>query len=565
MITLPKIFKKQRPTSSIKPIVLLVLDGYGVAQPSHGNAIELARKPVMDRLLSEFPNGKLIASGEAVGLPANEVGNTEVGHLTLGAGRVIDQDLKRIGNAIVDGTFYENEAFLKAIQHTRQNNSHLHIAGLIGSGNVHSSLSHLLALINLCKLQNLHEVYFHLFTDGRDSPPQEALVIIQKIEERLTATGVGYIATISGRYYAMDRDRRWDRTEKAYLAMVEGKGFSTDSAAAAVQQSYDKKMTDEFIEPTIIVKDGHPVGTVHDNDAFIFYNFRVDRPRQLTMAFVLPNFETLNTFEFGYVSDTENKAEKVNFGSTFRRTLWPKNLFFVTMTEYQKNIPVSAIAYPPFVVSEALPVVLARYNLNQMHMAESEKERFITYYFDGLREKAVDGEYVNIVPSPKVPTYDKKPEMSVYSIVEEFNKAISLSKYHFFVINFANADMVAHSGNLRATITAIEHVDKAVGEIAETVLFNDGTLIVTADHGNAEELITFPTSSFFFTSNKGSTNTDHSNNPVPVIVVNRKYQMHPINISQGGLSDIAPTILAMMNIPIPAEMTGRNLLAEVNI
>jgi len=562
MFNLPFFKQIKLSRGKIKPWVLLVLDGWGIAPASEGNAITLAKTPFINSLIANYPHGQLIASGESVGLPANEVGNTEVGHLTLGAGRVIYQDLKRINIDIEEGAFFENRAFLAAINHTKRYNSKLHIMGLVGTGNVHSSIDHFYALLKFCQKYEVSNVKLHLFTDGRDTPPQEAEVEIRKIEEYLKETKVAEIASIGGRYYAMDRDRRWERTEKAYKAIVVGKGFSADSASNAIRGAYQRGLTDEFIEPTVIVDEqGKPCGNVDNGDAVIFFNFRVDRVRQLTMSFVLRDFETLKSFEFGYAPGTELEEGKATFARTFMREKWPQNMFFVTMTEYHKKLPVSAIAYGPLVVENSFSDVISRANLRQIHMSESEKERFVTYYFDGMRETRVTGEDVLIVPSPKVATYDKKPEMSVFKLVSEFKKELAKDIYNFFVINFANPDMVAHTGDLKATIVAIEAADKAVGQIVEMVKSVDGNLVITADHGNAEELISFPTTSFFFTSQEGGVNTDHSNNPVPVIFVIKSMEGRSVNLPQGALSDVAPTIIHLMGLTVPISMKGKNLLA----
>ena len=541
-------------------MVLLVLDGFGLAPASSGNAISLAKTPNFNSYNLKYPHGELIASGESVGLPANESGNTEVGHLMLGAGRIIYQDLKRINLAIDDGTFFENSTLTALVDHLKRYNSKLHIMGLVGTGNVHSSVEHLYALLKFCMKYDLRNVYLHLFTDGRDTPPQEAREQITKLEEYLNINKVAEIATISGRYYAMDRDRRWDRTQKAYRAIVSGEGLRATSATEAIENAYQNRLSDEFIEPTVILNGNQPRAVVGDNDAVIFFNFRVDRVRQLTMSFVLPDFEKLKSFEFGYAPGTEIEEGKVNFAQTFIRQKWPQNLFFVTMTEYHKKLPVSGIIFGPLVVDFTLPYVLSQANLNHMHMAESEKERFVTYYFDGMHEEASKGQVVDIVASPKIPTYDKKPEMSVFKLVDEFRKQLAKDKYHFFIINFANPDMVAHSGNIKATISAIEYTDRAMGEIVDMVISADGTVIITADHGNAEELITFPSTTFFFTTAEGIVNTDHSNNPVPIIIINKALNGRPTKLAPGGLYDVAPTILGMMNIPLPEKMKGRNLL-----
>ncbi len=536
-------FKKK---STIKPTVLVILDGFGIAPPSNGNAINLAHKPNFDMLVSTYPHGQLIASGESVGLPANEVGNTEVGHLTIGAGRTILQDLKRINLAVENGSIYDNQALINAANSAKSNGKAFHIMGLASTGNVHSSMSHLLAMIQFCKKENLSEVYLHLFTDGRDAPPKEGIEVIEKIETQLAITKLGKIASITGRYYAMDRDSRWDRTLKTYNALVSGLGIQTLFAKDAVNGAYLRGQTDEFIEPTLIADKNGPIGLIKDGDSVVFFNYRIDRPKQLTLAFVEPNLESLA------IEDMQNvKRSKVLTG-----------LNFVTMTEYQKGLPVTGVAFGPTEVPKSLNLILSESGLKQVHLAESEKQRFVTYYFDGIRETGAPGEDWAIVSSPKVATYDKKPEMSLGNLVSEFKKQMGKDIYNFAVINFANADMVAHSGNLEATIKAINYVDKYLYDLVDYVLQRDGTVLITADHGNAEELVTFPASTYFFTTEKGTINTDHSNNPVPIVVINNKFKGHPVDLGRGSLGDVAPTILAILGIPKPEIMTGRNLLAS---
>lgn len=560
MINLPFFFKNKRRPSDIKPVVLVIMDGFGIAPPSEGNATSKAKTPNYNNLLANYPHTELIASGEVVGLPANEVGNTEVGHLTLGAGRTIYQDLKKINIAIEKGSFFDNKAFLAAVAHVKKFSSKLHILGMVSSGNVHSCLEHLYALLQFCKKEEVPNVFLHIFTDGRDAPPNEGLEIVYKLEEKIQSIKKGQIASVCGRYFAMDRDRRWDRTQKAWTAIVLGQGVQAPSIQKAIKSAYAQNQSDEFIEPTVIVKDSHPIATVDDNDAVVFFNFRIDRPKQLTMAFIMEEFEKLKSFDFGYDPVTSKQEGKVVFSGTFDRVKRPKNLFFVTMTEYQKGLPVSAIAFGPEEVQNALPVVISEKGFKQMHMAESEKERFVTYYFDGLREQSSPGEESFIVDSPRVPTYDKKPEMSLPKLVSEFKKQLYKGIYHFIVINFANPDMVAHSGNFSATITAIEVVDKYLNEVVSEVLGCDGTVFVTADHGNAEELLTFPASTFFYTTSQGTVNTEHSNNPVPFIVINKELTGNPRVLPKGSLANVAPTILAFMGVEIPPVMTGQNLL-----
>lgn len=557
-------FKKPKVkvrSGKINPVVLLVLDGWGSAPATNGNAITLANPVNFYQYMDSYPHSELLASGESVGLPADEVGSTEVGHLSMGAGRVILQSLRRIDKAIEDGSFFENKAFYRAIFHAQKNNSRIHLMGLVSTGHVHASIGHLYALLELLKRNNVKNVFLHIFTDGRDTDPKSGVEVVGKLEEYLKINGVGQIATVSGRYWAMDRDKRWDRTQKVFEAMVDGVGPSFNSASEALKASYASGVTDEFVVPSVIVRDG----LMRNNDSVIFFNYRIDRPRQLTMAFVIRDFTAANiSWEFDpYSTKYEKKHVNVEVKLTdkpFPRKNLPTNLYFVTMTQYQTNLPVSEVAYPPEEVVDALPVVLSKKGLAQMHMAETEKERFVTYYFDGLRETRQVGEATLIVPSPKVPTYDRKPEMSVRELAEEFKKVLNEDKYKFIVMNIANPDMVAHSGSVDATVKAIKVVDEVLKDVVEGVLICNGTLLVTGDHGNAEEMITFPTSSYFFTSKEGVMNTNHSSNPVPFIIINRTLYKSGKKLSNGMLADIAPTILSLLGIEVPAVMTGKNLL-----
>ncbi len=559
------LFKKPKirvNPGKVQPVVLLVLDGWGIAAPSPGNAIALANPINFNQYLVDYPHSDLLASGESVGLPADEVGNTEVGHLSMGSGRIILQSLRRIDKAIEDGSFFENKSFYRALFHSQKNSSRLHIMGLLSSGHVHSSVDHLHALLEFLKRNNAKNVYLHVFTDGRDADPKDGLAEITKLDEYLKLNNIGKIATVSGRYYAMDRDKRWDRTEKAYRAIVRAEGPNFVTAEEAIKNSYTNNITDEFILPSVIDKNG----TVGDNDAVIFFNYRIDRPRQLTMAFVIRDFTAANiSWEFDpYAVKYEKKHDLNESNNTsekpFPRGVLPVNLYFVTMTQYQTNLPVSEVAYPPQEVIDCLAVVLAKRGILQMHMAESEKERFVTYYFDGLREQRQTGEDTLIVQSPKVATYDKKPEMSVFELTEEFKKVLNEDKFKFIVMNIANSDMVAHSGNLGATVKAIKSIDIALKDIVESVLICNGTLLITGDHGNSEEMITYPSSSYFFTSGEGRINTNHSSNPVPLIVINKTFYKSDKKVANGMLADVAPTILKIMGIEIPPVMTGKNLL-----
>lgn len=547
-------FLSSASKESINPVTLIMIDGWGLAPPTKGNAISLAKTPNMDSYYKLYPHGELIAAGESVGLPANEVGNSEVGHLTAGVGRVIYQSLKRINVAIETGEFYENRAINDAIKHAVVNKSNLHVLGLASSGNVHASLSHLFAVLQTIKNNNFNRVYLHLFTDGRDAPPQDGINTISQVQERLDFMKIGQIASVSGRYYAMDRDARWDRVERVYKALTEGIGARAESAVAAIQASYQQGKTDEFIEPTII---GNPA-PVSDNDACIFFNFRVDRARELAMTFTLSDFETMDITKYGFDIDVTKEGK-----NTFTRNKIAKNLFFVTMSEYQKDLPVAAIAFPPMSdFPDSIPEVISKLGFKQFHLAESEKERMVGYYFNGMTQKLFEGEDITIIPSPKVPTYDKYPEMSAFKIAKEYKKAISKNKYKFIVLNLANPDMVAHSGNIEAAIKAIEAVDKVIGDMVNISLKYKGTVLISADHGNAEEMISFANKSFYYTTDEGTMNTDHSGNPVPVIIISESFRGQSQKILKGTLADLAPTILGIMNIPVPEVMTGKDLLKQ---
>lgn len=544
----------------IKPVVLISIDGWGIAPPSHGNALTQAKLPNWTRLLQDYPNTELIASGESVGLPANEVGNSEVGHLTMGVGRVIFESLLRINRAIEDETFFRNPAFGAAVDHLVKSNGTLHLIGLIGSGNVHSSTQHLYALLEFCKRNKLQKIVLHLFTDGRDAPPHDGVNVLSNIEYRLKELKIGRIASVTGRYYALDRDNRWERTQRTYEAIVAGSGPTASSAVQAVSDSYKAGKTDEFVEPTVILDSAGKPSLVADGDACIFFNFRVDRPRQLTKAFVIPK----QNFESGEFLKKEVGGSLGLKGAapppTFQRSRVIQDLFFVTMTEYQQGVPVSAVAFPTESVQDPMTKVVSDQGMRQFHLAESEKERMVTYYMNGLRTERFPGEDVKIIPSPRVGTYDHKPEMSLPEVVREFKRALMQNTYHFFVLNYANPDMVAHSGKLEATIKACEIVDWAIGEMRDAVLTLGGTMWITADHGNAEELLTFDPSTFFYTLREGSMNTEHSNNPVPLVMINADYKGKPSALTKGTLADVAPTILTHMGLPIPAAMTGKNLL-----
>lgn len=542
----------------IKPVVLIVLDGWGIAPPCPGNALSLAKIPNYTRLISSYAYTQLLASGEAVGLPHGEDGNTETGHLNLGAGRIVYQDLPRINMSIADGSFFKNPAFLAAIKHTKDYHSHLHLMGLIGSGGVHSNLEHLFALMNLAKSEGLNNVYLHLFTDGRDSPPSSAPIYLAKVTDQINHLGIGEISSISGRYYAMDRDNRWERTEKAYQALTLGEGNICTSYEEAIQNSYQKGITDEFIQPILIKNSQGEVNLIKENDAVIFFNFRIDRPRQLTKAFISINLEEA-TQKVGfdpyavkyYKKHLLNSAESIK---VFDRGPQIKNLFFVTMTEYEKELT-AVSAFPPEKIKFPLGKILTQANLRQLHMSESEKERFVTYYFNGLRDDPFTGEDDVIIPSPKVSTYDLKPEMSAYEMTDTLLMRLESNIYHFILINYANPDMVAHTGNIPASIKACEVVDECLGKIITKIIALNGTCFITADHGNVEEIINKET---------GEVDTEHSSYPVPLIIASQKMRGKG-KIPTGILADVAPTILALLEIPKPSDMSGQNLIRNTLI
>lgn len=542
------------PLEVPKPIVLIILDGWGIALPSRGNAVSQAKTPNLNRLWHAYPHTQLEASGEVVGLPRGEPGNSEAGHLNLGAGTIVFQSLPRINMAIADGSFFTNKTLWAASKHVKKNNSSLHLLGLIGSGGVHSNIEHLFALLHWAKEQGLKEVFLHLFTDGRDSPPTSSLKYLSLVEEKIKFYGVGKIASLMGRFYAMDRDYRWERIQKAYEALTEGKGILTSSYQKAIEQSYQKGQTDEFIEPIIIQENGKPRALISDNDAVIFFNFRIDRPRELTKAFVLPDFENLviKKAAFDPYAERYGKRQYEEIGelTTFKRNKVCKNLLFVTMTEYEPGLPVITI-FPPDQVELPLARILSERCWRQLHIAETEKERHVTYYFDGKRERPFPGEDWVVIPSPRVKTYDLKPEMSAYQVTEEVIKRIKLNVYDFIVINFANPDMVGHTGVLKAGIKACEVVDECMGKVVETVIALGGICLVTADHGNVEEMINL---------NTGEVDTQHSTNPVPFIIVSKQLQGSTMALSQGILADVAPTILKIARLPQPSRMTGKSLI-----
>jgi len=508
------------------PVVLIIMDGWGDAPPGPGNAVALADTPTIDRLRATAPQTHLIPFGRAVGLPEGQMGNSEVGHLNLGAGRVVYQTLTRIGLAIEDGSFGDTLALVAAVEHARTHDAALHLMGLIGPGGVHAQDLHLLALLRLAKARGLTRVFVHAFLDGRDAPPTSARGYMAALEAQMREIGIGQVATVSGRYYAMDRDNRWERVQKAYDALTLGTGETAPSADAAIAQSYDAGTADEFVLPTVITgADGAPVATIADDDAVIFFNFRADRARQLTRAFVEAGFDRMT-----------RQAEP--------------HTYFVTMTEYEAGLPVSGVAFPPHNVEEPLAAVVAAYDLKQFHCAETEKYPHVTFFFNGGREDPFPGEARTLIPSPKVATYDLQPEMSADAVTDAVVEAVRSGQYAFVLVNFANADMVGHTGVLAAAIKACETVDSCVGRVLAAVDEVGGAAIVTADHGNADVMI----------APDGSPMTAHSLNPVPLYLAGPAVLPGTALRPDGLLADVAPTALALIGLPQPTIMTGQSLI-----
>lgn len=538
-----------------KPAVLIMLDGWGIGPNNAGNAIALANTPNMDKYWMLFPHTQITASGEAVGLPRGEDGNTETGHLNVGAGHIVYQDLPRINMSIADGSFFQNPALLNAVAHVRKYGSVLHLMGLIGAGGVHSNIEHLYALLNFCKQQGVQEVYIHGFTDGRDSPPTSGINYVQHILDNCENLGIGKIATLMGRFYAMDRDKKWDRIEKAYNALTKPSPEAcTTDPIAAMKAQYDAGTTDEFIEPINICNQDGTHRVVQDNDAAIFINYRVDRPRELTRALVMPDFEQgIHHEAFDPYSEkytNSNIQDQPMVVETFSRQIKINNLYFVTMTRYEEGLPVD-VAFPPQNIKNPLCKVFAENGLRQLRITETEKERFVTYYMNGQQEVMYPGEDRVIIPSKGVKSYDQAPEMCAYEIADEMIKRIEEDQYDVIITNICNGDMVGHTGNLQAAIKACEIVDEVVGKIVSTVTAKGGVVLITADHGNVEEMINNET---------GEMDTEHSVYPVPLLIIGKQYINQPTMLPSGILADIAPTMLKIMGIEKPQSMTGRALL-----
>lgn len=505
---------------------LIILDGFGCRENADGNAIRADGVKHIRELWNAYPHTQIEASGNAVGLPAGQMGNSEVGHLNIGAGRVVYQELTRITKSIEDGDFFSNEAFLGAVENCKKHNSALHLYGLCSDGGVHSHLTHLYALVKLARENGLKNVFIHCFMDGRDVPPESGKGYIHALQNELKALGCGKIATVMGRYYAMDRDNRFERVEKAYAALVYGEGVQAEDPEAAMQASYDAGVTDEFVVPVVITENGAPVGTVRANDSVIFFNFRPDRAREITRAFILPEFD----------------------GFDRKKGFFP--LHYVCMTQYDKTFGARVhVAFKPERLSNTFGVYISSMNKTQLRIAETEKYAHVTFFFNGGVEAPNPGEDRALIPSPKVATYDLKPEMSAYEVTVEAVKRIESGKYDVMILNFANPDMVGHTGVMEAAVKAVHAVDECAAEVVSAILKAGGRAIVTADHGNCEQMV----------GPDGEPFTAHTTNPVPLIIVDDMRKEAKLRAG-GRLCDLAPTLLALMGLPVPEEMSGRSLL-----
>lgn len=503
-----------------KPVMLMILDGWGIAPPSSTNAVTRARTPHLDYYFNRYPHSQLRCSGEAVGLPEGQMGNSEVGHLSIGSGRIIYQSLTRISRAVKDGSLEKNPVLVKAMEEARDGGKKLHLLGLLSDGGVHSHIDHLLGLLAMAQKMGVEKVCVHAFLDGRDTPPQSAAPFLEQVEKACKELGVGQIATVSGRYYAMDRDKRWERIRKVYDCMTGGEALEAPSAAEGLAAAYGAGQTDEFVVPFRVAGVD---GKVEKGDSLIFFNFRPDRARELTHVFTDPEFA----------------------GFPRKETALP--VHFVSMTEYEKGLQ-AAVAFSPEAIKDTLAEVVSRAGLHQIHIAETEKYAHVTFFFNGGREQPFPNEDRILVPSPKVATYDLQPEMSAYLVTEKLQEALAKDLYDLVILNFANPDMVGHTGSLEAAVKALEAVDECVGSLAETVLQKGGALCITADHGNLEEMEDPVTHAPM---------TAHTTNPVPFLVVGAETGTQ---VEDGGLSDIAPTLLDLLDLPEPEAMTGHSLL-----
>lgn len=505
-----------------KPIVLCIMDGYGLNPADKGNAVKMARTPNLDSYFAQYPHTRLFASGMDVGLPDGQMGNSEVGHTNIGAGRVVYQELTRITKDIEEGGFFQNEALLAAIQNCKAKNAAFHVMGLLSPGGVHSHSSHIYAAVELAKREGLEKVFVHCFLDGRDVPPDSAKGYVEELEAKLTEIGVGKIATVMGRYYAMDRDNRWDRVQKAYEAMTMGIGEPSEGAVAAVENSYSRNVLDEFVVPSVVTQNGKPVAVIAEGDSVVFCNFRPDRAREITRTLVDPAFDG------------------------FKREYKP--VFFVCMTQYDATMPNVEVAFKPQSLDNTFGAYISSKGLAQLRIAETEKYAHVTFFFNGGVETVSPGEDRALIPSPKVATYDLKPEMSAYEVKDELLKRLDSDLYDVVILNFANCDMVGHTGVIEAAVQAVEAVDDCVGQVVRKVQEKGGVMLITADHGNADQMIDPATGGAF---------TAHTTFPVPFIVIGREVKLH-----EGRLADIAPTMLDLLGLEQPAEMSGKSLIEK---
>ena len=507
-----------------KVTMLMILDGFGLNENDKANAIRMANMPNWEKILKQNPNTTIKTSGLDVGLPEGQMGNSEVGHTNIGAGRLIYQDFTRITKSIQDGDFFTIPELTSAIENCKKNNSKLHIIGLLSDGGVHSHTRHLYAILELAKRKDFEDVYVHCFLDGRDTPPASAEGYIVDLEKVMAEKGVGKIASICGRFYAMDRDKRWERTQVAYNAIVKGEGEKSNSAVKAIEDSYQKDTFDEFVKPILITNNENEVTTISKNDSVIFYNFRPDRARQITRALVDKEFDAFET-------------EKLN-------------LYYVCFTEYDKEMPNVNVAYKPESIENTFGEYISKKGLTQLRIAETEKYAHVTFFFNGGREAPYENEDRILIPSPKVETYDMQPEMSAVEVTRNVVEAIKSKKYDAIILNYANPDMVGHSGSLEATIKALEVLDNCIGEVVKEIENQNGYLIITADHGNAEQMIDYKT---------GEPHTAHTTNDVPLVLIGKEN----IKLKTGRLCDLVPTMLELMEIEQPAEMTGVSLIEKV--
>ena len=506
-----------------KLTMLMILDGFGENNHKEGNAVELANTPNIDRLMKIWPTTNIHASELSVGLPEGQMGNSEVGHTNIGAGRIVYQELTKITKSIEDGDFFAIPELVEAIENCKKNNSKLHILGLVSDGGVHSHIRHLFAILELAKRKDFENVYVHCFTDGRDTAPTSGESYITMLEEKMKEKGVGKIATISGRFYSMDRDKRWDRVEKGYKALVYGEGEKATSAISAIEASYQKEVFDEFVEPTVICNGDEPIATINNNDSVIFFNFRPDRAREITRSLVDPEFDGFETKKM--------------------------NLYYVCFTSYDETMPNVKIAFKKEPLVNTFGEVVSKNGLKQLRIAETEKYAHVTFFFNGGAEKQYKGEDRILIPSPKVQTYDLKPEMSAIEVTDKVVKAINSDKYNCIILNYANPDMVGHTGSLEATIKAIETIDGCVERVVKAMEEKQGVILMTADHGNAEQMIDYKT---------GEPHTAHTTNPVPLVLIG----MQGVKLKEGKLADLAPTMLNIIGLEKPDEMTGENLIEK---